>query len=61
MGILKYLGIIIELIGAAILIFVGLRGNIQSNTLLVVGLIAVVGGFLFHIIANKYLVPMREK
>lgn len=50
---MKHLGIISLLIGAAILIYRGLLGNPQSNTLLGIGLLLVLVGFLAHIIINR--------
>lgn len=60
MKFLQYLGPIIELIGAAILIVTGFQSTRQDNTMLVVGMVIVVVGFVFHIIANKRIVPLRE-
>lgn len=51
-NLLKYLGVIILLVGVAILAVPFMQG-IQSNTLLLVGLALIVGGFLAHIFLNK--------
>lgn len=49
---LKYLGVIILLIGVAVLALPFLSGG-QSNTLLLVGLALIIGGFFTHIFINK--------
>lgn len=49
---LKYLGVIILLVGVIILAIPFLSGE-QSNTLLLVGLFLVLGGFFAHIFINK--------
>ena len=52
MSALKYLGVLILLIGVAILIVPTLIG-IPSNTYLLIGMAIVIIGFLGHIILNK--------
>lgn len=49
---LKYLGVIILLLGVGVLAFPFLSGE-QSNTFLLVGLFLILGGFFAHIIINK--------
>lgn len=49
---LKYLGVIILLIGVVVLAVPFLNGT-QSNTLLLVGLGLILGGFFAHIFINK--------
>lgn len=51
---LKYLGAIILLIGVIVLA-VPFFGGGMTNTLLLVGLVLIIGGFLVHIILNKKL------
>lgn len=50
---ITYLGILVEIIGAAILIYLGFAGTGQSNTGLVIGLVLVIVGFLLHIFLDK--------
>ena len=52
MSALKYLGIIIILIGVAVLVLPTFLGN-PSNTFLLVGLVVILGGFFSHIVLNK--------
>lgn len=52
---LTYLGILIELIGAGVLIFLGINGTGESNIGLIIGLALVVIGFLLHIFLDKRL------
>ncbi|MDO5035572.1 MAG: hypothetical protein Q4D93_01260 [Porphyromonas sp.] len=60
MNFLKYLGIILLLIGAGLLIYLGVAG-MQSNTLLVVGFALTIVGFLLHIFLDKkYNTDARE-
>jgi uncharacterized membrane protein HdeD (DUF308 family) len=49
---LKYLGVIILLIGVAVLAVPFLNGT-QSNTLLLTGLGLIIAGFFAHIFINK--------
>lgn len=50
---LSYLGIVVLLIGAAFLIYLGINGTGQSNTGLVIGLGLVILGYILHIILDK--------
>lgn len=50
---ITYLGILIEVIGAAILIYLGVAGTSQSNIGLIIGFALVVIGFLLHIFLDK--------
>jgi len=52
MSALKYLGILILLIGVAVLTVPVLQG-VLDNTYLAVGLTLVIVGFLSHIVLNK--------
>jgi hypothetical protein len=52
MSALKYLGVLILLIGVAVLVVPTLIG-IPSNTYLMAGLTIIIVGFLGHIILNK--------
>ena len=54
MNLKKSIGVIVLLIGAIILIYLGVAGTGQSNTMLGIGLALVVIGFLGHIFLNKY-------
>lgn len=49
---LKYVGVIILLIGVGVLAIPFLSGQ-QSNTMLLVGLFLILGGFFAHIFINK--------
>ena len=51
-NILRYLGIIIQVIGVAVLA-VPFFGGFESNKSLLAGLLMVVGGFILHIIIRK--------
>lgn len=51
-AILKYLGVLILIIGVAILAIPSLTGG-QSNTLLAVGLVVIIIGYMAHIFLNK--------
>lgn len=53
MKILQYLGVIVLLIGAGVLTFLGIAGTGQSNVGLVVGLVLVIVGFVLHIFLDK--------
>lgn len=55
MEIMKNLGVIVLLIGAILLIYLGIVGTGHSNVLLGIGLALVVVGFIGHILLNKYL------
>lgn len=50
---ITYLGVLVQLIGAILLIYLGFTGTSQSNTGLIVGLLLVVVGFLIHILLDK--------
>jgi len=52
MSALKYLGVLILLIGVAVLIVPTMMGN-PSNTYLAVGLAIIIIGFLGHIALNR--------
>ncbi len=52
---MKNLGVIVLLIGAILLIYLGIVGTGHSNVLLGIGLALVVVGFIGHILLNKYL------
>ena len=52
MSALKYLGILILLIGVGVLVVPTLMGS-PSNTLLAVGLLLVIFGFFSYIFLNK--------
>jgi hypothetical protein len=52
MSALKYLGVVILLIGVAVLIGPTLMGN-PGNTYLLAGLAIILVGFIGHIILNK--------
>lgn len=50
---MQYIGILALIVGAILLIAEGLLGFMQSNTILVIGLVLVVGGYLLHIFCGK--------
>ncbi|TFH94362.1 hypothetical protein ACTML9_09265 [Porphyromonas levii] len=52
---ITYLGVLVQLIGAILLIYIGFAGSNQSNTGLIIGLLLVVFGFLIHIFLDKKL------
>jgi uncharacterized membrane protein HdeD (DUF308 family) len=52
MSALKYLGILVLLVGVAILTIPTIIGA-SSNTILLVGLLVVIAGFFCHILLNK--------
>lgn len=52
---LTYIGVLVQLIGAVILIYLGIMGTNQSNIGLIIGFILVIAGFLIHIIMDKKL------
>ena len=52
MSALKYLGVLIMLIGVAVLVLPTLMGN-PSNTFLMIGLLVILGGYFSHIVLNK--------
>lgn len=49
----KYLGVLVLLIGALLLIIAGFKPSYDSNMMLGTGLLLVVGGYLAHIILNR--------
>lgn len=49
---LKYLGVIILLVGVAVLALPFMQG-IHSNTLLLVGMALIIGGFFTHIFMHR--------
>jgi hypothetical protein len=51
-GLIKNLGVIILLIGVAVLAVPAFQG-IKSNMILTIGIALVVGGYLGHIVINK--------
>lgn len=53
MNALRYLGVIVLLVGALILIYLGIAGTGQSNTGLVVGFVLVIVGYVLHIFLDK--------
>lgn len=50
---LSNLGVILLLIGAGYLIYLGVAGTGQSNTGLIIGLALVVVGYILHIFLDK--------
>lgn len=50
---MQYIGILALIVGAILLIAEGLLGFMQSNTVLIIGLVLVVGGYLLHIFCGK--------
>ena len=54
MSALKYLGILIILIGVAVLVVPSLQGN-PSNIFLIIGLLLILGGYFSHIVLNKII------
>ncbi|MDR3269585.1 MAG: hypothetical protein LBT83_11050 [Tannerella sp.] len=52
MSVLKYVGVLVLLIGVAILAVPTLRGEL-TNTYLLVGLFLIVFGYIGHIFLNK--------
>ena len=51
---IKYLGVIVLLIGVAILAIPTAQGAL-NNVILIVGLLTIIGGYLAHIVINKRL------
>lgn len=51
---MKYLGILVAIVGAIILMLTWVVSSMASNTYLIWGIILVVGGFLAHILINKF-------
>jgi len=52
-GLLKNLGLILILIGVAILVVCSFTGNVNNNTVLVSSVILVIVGLVSYIIINK--------
>ncbi|WP_018108321.1 hypothetical protein [Bacteroides propionicifaciens] len=52
-GLLKNLGLLIILAGAAILIGCAVTKNLDNNTLLGTSIVLIVGGFIAYIAINK--------
>jgi uncharacterized membrane protein HdeD (DUF308 family) len=52
MSALKYLGVLVLLVGVAILTIPTIIGA-ASNTFLMVGLLTIIAGFFCHILLNK--------
>lgn len=50
---ITYLGVLVEVIGAALLIYLGFAGTGQSNTGLAIGMALVIIGFLLHIFLDR--------
>lgn len=50
---MQYIGILALIVGAILLIAEGLFGFMQSNTVLIAGLVLVVLGYLLHIFCGK--------
>lgn len=49
---MKYLGVVILLIGVIILAIPALQGT-MNNTILIIGFLVIIGGYLSHIMINK--------
>lgn len=50
---MKYLGVLVLLIGALLLIWAGFNPSENDNTFLGLGILLVVGGYLAHIFINR--------
>ena len=53
MNFLKYLGTLVMLIGAGVLVFIGVTGGAQANVELFVGLGLILLGYVLHIVLDK--------
>lgn len=53
MNFLKYLGTLVMLIGAGVLVFIGITGGAQANVGLFVGLGLILLGYVLHIVLDK--------
>ena len=53
MNFLKYLGTLVMLIGAGVLVFIGITGGAQANIGLFVGLGLILLGYVLHIVLDK--------
>lgn len=49
----KYLGTLVLLVGALILIYAGFQPQYDGNTLLGTGIVLVIVGYLAHIVLNR--------
>ena len=54
-GLLKNLGLILVLVGAAILVACSFTGNVNNNTILGISIVLVVVGLISYIVINKKL------
>jgi membrane protein YdbS with pleckstrin-like domain len=54
-SLLKYLGIVLVLVGAIILIVSHFQGNTSNNTILSTSLVLMVVGLVSHIMINKHI------
>jgi len=54
-NILRYLGIIVQILGVVVLA-VPFFCHFESNKSLLVGLLMVVGGFILHIVVRKWII-----
>ncbi len=54
-GLLKNIGIILILIGTAVLIYCGATGNVNNNMILGTSLATIIVGMLAYIIINKHI------
>lgn len=52
-SLLKYLGIVLVLVGAVILIVCHFQGNTSNNTILATSLVIMITGLIAHIVINK--------
>ena len=53
MNFLKYLGTLVMLIGAGVLVYIGITGGAQANVGLFVGLGLILLGYVLHIVLDK--------
>jgi len=54
-GLLKNIGIILILIGAAVLLYSAATGNVNNNAILGGSLTTIIVGMLAYIVINKYI------
>lgn len=54
-SLLKNIGIILILIGAAVLLYSAATGNVNNNAVLGGSLTTIIAGMLSYIIVNKYI------
>lgn len=52
---IKYLGVIVLLLGVAILAIPTMQGTL-NNSILIIGFVAIIAGYLGHIVINKKFV-----